>query len=54
MSTRPGLTAREILSVLTDIPDDVSEYKDEATALMKMMTSYWQQINLALLVKMRM
>ena len=33
MSTRRGLTAREILSVLSDIPDDVSEYKDESYSL---------------------
>ena len=33
MSTRRGLTAREILSVLTDIPDDVSEYGDENCSL---------------------
>ena len=33
MSTRRGLTAREVLSVLTDIPDDVSEYRDESCSL---------------------
>ena len=32
-STRRGLTAREVLSVLTDIPDDVSEYGDESCSL---------------------
>ena len=46
MSTRRGLTAREVLSVLTDIPDDVSEYGDESCSQ--------RQMNLALLVKMRM
>ena len=46
MSTRRGLTARKVLSVLTDIPDDVSEYEDESCSR--------QQMNLALLVKMRM
>ena len=30
MSTKRGLAAREVLSVLTDIPDDVSEYGDES------------------------
>ena len=33
MSTRRGLKAREVLSVLTDIPDDVSEYGDESCTL---------------------
>ena len=33
MSTRRGITAREVLSVLTDIPDDVSEYGDESCSL---------------------
>ena len=33
MSTRRGLTAREVLSVLTDIPDDVSEHGDESCSL---------------------
>ena len=33
MSTRRGLTAREVLSVLTDIPDDVSEYGNESCSL---------------------
>ena len=30
MSTRRGLTARKVLSVLTDIPDNASEYGDES------------------------
>ena len=33
MSTRQGLTAREVLSGLTDIPEDVSEYGDESCSL---------------------
>ena len=33
MSTRRGLTAKEVLSVLTDILDDVSEYGDESCSL---------------------
>ena len=33
MSTRQGLTAREVLSVLTDIPEDVLEYGDESCSL---------------------
>ena len=33
MSTRQGLTAREVLSVLTDIPENVSEYGDESCSL---------------------
>ena len=33
MSTRRGLTARKVLSVLTDIPEDVSEYGDERRSL---------------------
>ena len=40
--------------MLTDIPDDVSEFGVKAEALMQMMISYQQQINLALLLKMRM
>ena len=33
MSTRRGLRAREVLSVLNDIPEDVSEYGDESCSL---------------------
>ena len=33
MSTRRGLRAREVLSVLNDIPEDVSEYEDESCSL---------------------
>ena len=33
MSTRRGLTAREVLSVLTDIPEDVPEYENESCSL---------------------
>ena len=33
MSTRRGFTATEVLSVLTDIPEDVSEYGDESCSL---------------------
>ena len=33
MSTRRGLRAREVLSVLNDIPEDVSEYGDESCNL---------------------
>ena len=33
MSTRRGLRAREVLSVLNDIPKDVSEYGDESCSL---------------------
>ena len=33
MFTRRSLTAREVLFVLTDIPDDVSEYGDESCSL---------------------
>ena len=33
MSTRRGLTARKVLSVLTDIPENVSEYGDERCSL---------------------
>ena len=33
MSTKHGLTARKVLSVLTDIPEDVSEYGDEICSL---------------------
>ena len=33
MSTRRGITAREVLSELNDIPDDVSEYGDESCSL---------------------
>ena len=33
MSTRRSLTAREVLFVLTDIPDDVSAYGDESCSL---------------------
>ena len=40
--------------MLTDILDDVSELGVKAEALMQMMISYQQQINLALLLKMRM
>ena len=41
MSTRRGLTAREVLSVLIDIPKDVSKYGNKrAAALMQIMISY--------------
>ena len=53
MFTTRGLTAREVLSVLTDIPDDVSEYGDESCSL-DADSDFIQQMNLALLVKMRM
>ena len=33
MSTRRGLTATNVLSVLTDISEDVSEYGDERCRL---------------------
>ena len=33
MSTRRGLTAREVLFVLYDIADDVSEYGDKSCSL---------------------
>ena len=33
MSTRRGLTARKVLSVLTDIPENVSKYGDERCSL---------------------
>ena len=33
MSTSRGLTARKILSVLTDIPDVVSEYGNKSCSL---------------------
>ena len=33
MSTRRGITAREVLSVLNDILDDVSEYGNESCSL---------------------
>ena len=33
MSTRRGLRARELLSVLNDIPEDVSEYGNESCRL---------------------
>ena len=33
MSTRRGLTASEVLFVLTDIPDDVSEFGNESCSL---------------------
>ena len=33
MSTRRGLTARKVLSMLTDISDDVSENGDESCSL---------------------
>ena len=33
MSTRQGLRAREVLSVLNDIPEDVFEYGDESCNL---------------------
>ena len=33
MCTRRSLTAKEVLFVLTDIPDDVSEYGDESCSL---------------------
>ena len=36
------------------IPEDASEYENKAAALMQMMFSYPQRINLALLLKMRM
>ena len=54
MSTRRGLTAREVLSVLTDIPDDVSENGDESCSLDADDDFIRQQMNLDLLVKMRM
>ena len=50
MSTRRGLTAREVLSVLADILN----MGMKAAALMQMMFSYQQQMNLAFLVKTRM
>jgi len=31
MSTRRGLTRKQVLSVLTNSPDDVSEYDDESS-----------------------
>ena len=33
MSTRRGVTAREVLFVLTDSPEEVSEYGDESCSL---------------------